>query len=309
MRLSTIERMPRQELLFLARLLAPAEVFPHEGRSTVELQETILAALGSMFSSEPLFLEELETFFFHRLSGLLGVPSHPENMQAWSDALFLALGERVLAEIQPVLEVLSLMGWADGILQPEEIEMYDAIFSTLKVLRPFRKKIISICTQSIPKATLMADLQTVTRHEQRAEQILAFAWIVAMIDEDMHALELSTFNEIGEMLGFSSEQREQIAQRTTLEFRRLRRQQPSMPMSEIALRASGVDSFVQRVAGLSFLPVLTRGRFSQAMDSSPTSQALHSLTLFSKMCILSGPEFTLDDRILLLLALLLTETD
>jgi len=309
MRLCTIDRMPRQELLFIARLLAPSEVFPHEGRSTEELQETILTTLGSMFSSEPLFLEEMEVFFLHRLSRLLGVPAISGDMDAWSDALDRALGERVLAEIQPVLQVLNLMGWADGTLQPEELEMYDAVFSSLKVLRPFRSRILEICTQSMPKATLMADLQTVARYENRAEQILSFAWVVALIDEEMHALEISTFNELGEMLGFSSEERENIARRVTLEFRRLRRSEPSMPVSEAALRASGVDNFVQRVAGLSFLPVLSRGRFPQKNSGSPAWNALHSLTLFSKMCILSGPEFSLDDRILLLLALLLAETD
>ncbi len=309
MRLRKIERMPRQELLFIARMLAPSEVFPHESRTTSDLQETILAALGTMFSSEPLFLEELETFFFHRLSRLLGVPPVTGDVSAWSDELDAALGRRVLSEIQPVLQVLNLMGWADGTLQPEELQVYDAVFSSLRVLRPFRKEIIAICTQSIPRATLMADLQAVTRHENRAEQILGFAWVVALIDEETHELEISTFNELAEMLGFSPEKREEIARRATLEFRRLRRSEPAMPISEAALRASGVDSFVQRVAGLSFLPVLSRGRFQQAPGDSSTWQAMHSLTLFSKVCILSAPEFSLDDRIILLLALLLAETD
>ncbi len=309
MRLSKVSKMPRQELVFLAKMMAPSEVFPLESSSNGILEETIVSALGDMFSSEPLLLSELETFFFHRLTRILGVTPQPENLEAWSAALDLALGERVLREIQPLLQVLHLMGWADGRLSEEELEVYDAVFSRLSVLRPFRNRIIEICTQPVPRATIVADLQQITHHRERAEQLLSFAWVVAMIDQETHESEINAFHDLADILQFTREERREIAERTVLNLRRLKREEPGISGPEAAMRVSGADSFVQRVAGLSFLPVLSRGRFGRPSPTGTGVDALHSLTLFSKLCILSGPEFSLLDRVVLLLALLIVETE
>jgi tellurite resistance protein len=301
--------MPRQELLFLAKLMAPSEIFPLESSSNSILEETIISALSAMFSTEPLLMPELETFFFHRLSRILQVKPQPESLEDWGAALDLALGERILREIQPLLQVLHLMGWADGKLSAEELEVYDAVFSRLNVLRPFRNRIIEICTQPVPRATIVADLQQITHHRERAEQMLSFAWVVAMVDQETHEAEIDAFHDLAEILQFSLDQRREIAERTVVNLRRLKREEPGISGPEAALRVSGADSFVQRVAGLSFLPVLSRGRFGHATEIPSGVEALHSLTLFSKLCILSGPEFSLLDRVVLLLALLIVETD
>ncbi len=308
MRLSKVSKMPRQELVFLAKMMAPSEVFPLESSSTSILEETIISSLGALFSTEPLLLPELETFFFHRLSRILSVKPAPDDLEAWSEALDLALGERILREIQPLLQVLHIMGWADGHLSAEELEVYDAVFSRLNVLRPFRNRIIEICTHSVPRATLVADLQQVTHHRERAEQLLSFAWVVAMVDSETHEAEIDAFHDLAEILQFSRDERRDIAERTVVRLRKLRRDEPGISGPEAALRVSGADSFVQRVAGLSFLPVLSRGRFGSSVAMTHGPEALHSLTLFSKLCILSGPEFSLLDRIVLLMALLLVET-
>ena len=309
MRLAKVSRMPRQELLFLAKLVSPSEVFPLEGSSNSDLEEIIFSALGSMFSTDPLLLPELETFFFHRLSRILAVTPDTEDLDTWSRTLNLALGERILKEIQPLLQVLHIMGWADGRLSSEELEMYDAVFSRLNVLRPFRNRIIEICTQPVPRATLVADLQAVTHHRERAEQMLSFAWVVAMVDSETHESEIAAFHDLADILEFSSDERREIAERTMVALRKLRREEPGISGPEAALRVSGADSFVQRVAGLSFLPVLSRGRFGGTVQGPSGLEALQSLTLFSKLCILSGPEFSLLDRIVLLMALLIVETD
>jgi len=310
MRLSKVSKMPRQELLFLAKLMAPSEVFPLESSSSSILEETIVSSLGALFSTEPLLLPELETFFFHRLSRILVVNPQPEDLEAWSVRLDLALGERILREIQPLLQVLHIMGWADGRLSAEELEVYDAVFSRLNVLRPFRNRIIEICTQPVPRATLVADLQQITHHRERAEQLLSFAWVVAMVDSETHEAEINAFHDLADILQFSRDERRDIAEQTVVRLRRLRREEPGISGPEAALRVSGADSFVQRVAGLSFLPVLSRGRFGRSSTALPSGvEALHSLTLFSKLCILSGPEFSLLDRIVLLMALLVVETD
>jgi len=309
MRLFKVSKMPRQELVFLAKMMAPSEVFPLGSSSNNILEETIFSSLGAMFSTEPLLLSELETFFFHRMSRILSVKPQTENLEAWSTALDLALGERILREIQPLLQVLHLMGWADGRLTEEELEVYDAVFSRLSVLRPFRNRIIEICTQAVPRATIISDLQQFTHHRERAEQLLSFAWVVAMIDKETHEAEINAFNDLAEILEFSRDERREIAERTVLNLRRLKREDPGISGPEAALRASGADSFVQRVAGLSFLPVLSRGRFGHLNSTGSGVDALHSLTLFSKLCILSGPEFTLLDRVVLLLALLIVETE
>ncbi|MBU1412253.1 TerB family tellurite resistance protein [Myxococcota bacterium] len=309
MRLFKVSKMPRQELLFLAKLMAPSEVFPLESSSNSILEETIISSLGSMFSTEPLLIPELETFFFHRLSRILQVKPQPDALEDWSLALDLALGERILREIQPLLQVLHLMGWADGKLSSEELEVYDAVFSRLNVLRPFRNRIIEICTQPVPRATIVADLQQITHHRERAEQLLSFAWVVAMVDQETHEEEINAFHDLADILQFSRNQRREIAERTVVSLRRIKREEPGISGPEAALRASGADSFVQRVAGLSFLPVLSRGRFGHSSSMPTGVEALHSLTLFSKLCILSGPEFSLLDRVVLLLALLIVETD
>ncbi len=309
MRLSRISRMPRQELLFLAKLVSPSEVFPFESSSNRDLEENILSSLGAGFSSDPLLMEELETFFFHRLSRILSCEPEPGNLDGWSRKLDLALGERILREIQPLLWVLHIMGWADGQLTTEELEVYDAVLSQLNALRPFRSRIVEFCTKPMPRATLEADLRQMAHQRDRAEQMLSFAWVVAMVDSETHENEIQAFHDLAELLQFSVDERRVVAEQTLVRLRQLRKAEPGVSGAEAALRVSGADSFVSRVAGLSFLPVLSRGRFGHSEQLLAGASALHSLTLFSKLCILSGPEFSLLDRIVLLMALLLIETD
>jgi len=311
MRLHKVAHLHRKELIALLRLVAAEEVFPYQGASHDNLVELVYSALGYMFVGEPMEYTELETEYYRRISRILNLQESPEDLDLWDERCAQALGQRVLAELMPILEVAHSMSWADGNFVSEELEVYDLVFSQLKLLRPFKSSIVELCLNPIPAATVKADLAPFSENRDKAKCVLSFAWAIAMVDADTHENEIRLFDEMGEVLNFSPQEKRDVQAYVENRWNYLKTKEKIERSAQLVVFSSGIDDYIRRVVGFDAFHIISQVSSMQRKNPLDAGKSIadtfNSLTLFSKMSLISGPQLTLIDRIVLVLGLVLSE--
>ncbi|MGM0597308.1 MAG: hypothetical protein ACQES9_09745 [Myxococcota bacterium] len=308
MRLQKIEKLTRKELISLLKLLSQEEVFPFNTASKNDLVQLLYNSLGYLFKGEPVDPEELELIYLQKISKILDLENKPENPEKWSREIFSKLGQKILNELRPLLEIAHAMSWADGNFDTSELEVYDIIFSQLKLLKPFKTDIVNMCLRPLPAATLEADLKPISNYPEKAEFLLAFAWAIALVDNRTHQNEIATYNKIGKILGFDPGKRNSIRKEIERRWQLLKNENIIKNSSEVVLYVCGLDRYINKVVGFDSLSIFDKKKdVDHNQKYEKAGEVFNSLTLFSKINLLSDPGLSLLDRIVLILALILSE--
>ncbi|MDA3864119.1 MAG: hypothetical protein PF689_09670 [Deltaproteobacteria bacterium] len=307
MRLQKIEKLTRKELISLLKLLSQEEVFPFNTASKSDLVQLLYSSLGYLFKGEPVEPEELELIYMEKVSKVLELENKPEDPEKWSREIFRKLGQKILNELRPLLEIAHVISWADGDFDKSELEVFDIIFSQLKLLKPFKTDIVNMCLRPLPAATLEADLKPVSNYPDKAEFLLAFAWAIALVDNSTHQNEIATYNKIGKILGFEPGKRNSIRKEIERRWQMLKDENIIKNSSEAVLYVCGLDKYINKVVGFDSFSIFDNQNINCNQKYEKAGEVFNSLTLFSKINLLSNPELSLLDRIVLILALILSE--
>jgi hypothetical protein len=311
MRLSKVSNLHRKELSALLRLLAPEEVFSYSNAAHSDLVELVYSALAYMFMGEPMEYNDLEVEYFKRISKILDVKSIEEDIDVWNQKLRDSLGNRILEEIMPILQVAHVMSWADGNFVSEELEVYDIVLSQLKLLKPFKKAIVEFCLNPLPAATIKADLAPISENVDKARCILSFAWAIALVDAETHINEVKLFKELGNVLNFSSEEKLEIQLTVEKRWKYLQKNSKIVEPAQLVVYSSGIDDYIRRAVGFDAFEIISKitgEKLLKKMEGRKSiAETFNSLTLFSKMSLITGPKLNLIDRIVLVMGLVLSE--
>lgn len=306
MRLEKIQSLSRKEILYILKIISPEEVFPYRSATMESLQEMFYSSLSYLVAGEPLDISEVELRFYSRLSVLLGTGEH-QDPEKWSEMLFCALGEMVLSELKPVLEVAKFMAWADGRFVSNELAVFDVIFSQLKLLRNYKKSIVDICMNPMPAATLKADLAPYRTNSTKSEMLLAFAWAIAMVDLETHETEIKAYDSLALMLDITDDLKQSVKDKVTKNWISLSADKKTSDKSRLVVLSSGMDEYIKQMIGMDVYQVFTGVSGESDYSTVDFEEKFNSLTLFSKISMLCRPELTLLDRIVLMLAMILAE--
>ncbi|MBN2724522.1 MAG: TerB family tellurite resistance protein [Deltaproteobacteria bacterium] len=304
MRLENISKLGRNELIYLLKIIAPEEVFSYRTATLESLQEMAFSSLGYLLEGTVVETQELELKFFSRLSDILEVSPVYEQNEIWGNELFNKLGEKVLGELRPVLEVAQFMAWADGQFVTNEIAVFDVIFSQLKLLKRYKNQIVEMCLNQLPIATMKADLTPFRNQGAKAEMLLAFAWAIAMVDSETHETEIKAYDDLSEILGISDERRNDIRNRVTQNWKR--HSTIISDKSKLVIESSGIDDYIKHMIGLDVYSLFSKSNVNKNAVIN-FEDKFNSLTLFSKISMLCRPELSLIDRVVLVIALILSE--
>jgi tellurite resistance protein len=254
----------------------------------------------------------------------LSTMSADEIFALCRDEVARRLGE----EMQPFIEVSVCMGWADGRLTTDEIEVLDAVLSQLRLLRRVKGRLLTLLSRPLEPTDLQPLLNDLAADESKAWMLLALGWAVAMADRVTTDEEVRAFNELASYLGVGSLHADQIRKLVEKRFCRLTTlQQKSgsvwQDAAQAAVAAAGLEEYLQAATGLQTLFLATGGATGiPDCDPAPPSRAetgdtgrrtghrsdwILAPALVAGVLFLRGVARTADERLLLVALLVISE--
>ena len=282
----TLRTLARSDLFDLLSILVEGDTLVTEDEPTDHVAGWVVDELCHLLGLAHPDPDLVERHLVSRLSNALGLNyppgAAPEDMV---HALETAIGDALVAEMRPFIQVAVCVGWADGRLSPEEIALVDAATTRLRLLKRRRTELLGLCNTRISSASLSALLAPLASDEQKAWALLAFGWAVALADLRTHPQEVRVFNELAAALTIAPEKAEVIRQlvgrrfRESLVFSGLA-PDGTAPMTGraqakatlAAIQAAELDQYLQAKTGLRTLSLLLAAPGALRSESEPAAQ-------------------------------------
>ena len=303
--IANIKEIPRRILLSLCNYLLPSVSGHYEDLPPSDLAQMLISFFYKLLDNENYEEIELENKLLSRLSAILQVSNNFANKEQWIKDIQLALGKKILDELEPMLEIAHYISWADGNFSVEELEVMDLLFSQMKLLKPFKNEIVRYCINPIPLSTLKSDLARFKRDGQKTEMLLSFAWAMAFADDELDEREYSAYNVLCDILEVSSVKRAEIMNKVEQKWKKLRNSGVAN-LAEAVVEAANVSEYVDKISGLDAFEKLN-GKHVTLKKHSVIADQINSLTLISKIGIINDPSLNAIDRAVLITSIVLSE--
>lgn len=281
-----LRTLPRADLFDLLSILVEGETLVTEDEPTTNVAGWVVDELCRLLGLAQCDPDLVERHLVSRLSNALGLNYPPgATPEEMVHALETAIGDALVAEMRPFIQVAVCVGWADGRLSPEEIALVDAATTRLRLLKRRRSELLALCNTRISSSALAALLAPVASDEQKAWSLLAFGWAVALADLRTDPQELAAFNDLAAALTIAPEKAEPIRQLVSRRFRDSLvfsgiEPDGKAPMSSrsqakatlAAIQAAELDQYLQAKTGLKTLSVLLAAPGGLRSDREPAAQ-------------------------------------
>jgi len=268
--LDTLQTLSRSDLADLLHVLSGREAIA-ETDDARTLSGRVVAELRRHCELSDCGNAELERYVVRRVANGLGVDYDPAmDAPEITARLRDFITDTIVEDLQPFIQVAVCMGWADGVLEPEEIAVVDAALSRLKLLVRRRSELLALCSAPIRPGDLAGVLRAAAADDQKAWSLLALGWAVALADLRTHPQEIQAFRELAGYLGVSAERADRLRQLVTRRFRDTledsgvspdhslpRRSARALAKATMgAITAAELDDYLQEKVGLKALSLL-----------------------------------------------------
>ncbi|MFH2007172.1 MAG: hypothetical protein ABI333_11345 [bacterium] len=283
----TLRKLSRTDLTDLLLVITGKSLISEEA-SAQKLSSRLISELyrlcGLPEGDEPL----LERHMMSRLANDLRIDYDP-SMETAAIATLLEqyISDSIVEDLRPFIQVAVCIGWADGMLAPEEIAVMDAALSRLRLLSRRRSELLNICTRKIEPEAIKDMLTVVGQDDQKAWSMLTLGWAVALSDMRTHPKEIEVFQQIAAYLGVGLERADALRELVTRRFKdsldanahagsdgHAPRALAKATMA--AITAAELDSYLQAATGLKSLSLLLSSpvRLSDHGDSRTALDAM-----------------------------------
>jgi tellurite resistance protein len=262
--LESLHELPTAELQALFGLVEGPAGAPRRAADRTELERAFLDRLVALSGFEAKAgveqeerLEGLERHLATHAANLLGVDYGGEmSAREIFDLWLEEIAARIVSEMEPFVAVSVCMGWADGRLSPEEIEVLDRALSQLQLIRSHRSELLDLCKQPLAPSQLEDTLNALASDETRAWAVLALGWSIAMADRVTTDEEVRAHNELAAYLGVGSAHAAEIRSLVEKRFVTLTGDSGEAPggrwhdVAEAAVTAAGLEHYLRAATGL-----------------------------------------------------------
>ena len=133
---------------------------------------------------------------------------------------------------------------------------------------------------------------------------------VANVDAETHKNEVALFHDLGDVLAFTEEDKKAIQHKVEKKWKYLRDVNDIDELAKLVVYSSGIDNYIKKAVGFDAFKIISDIRIDKrdiVKSRKSISDRFNSLTLFSKMSLISGPKLNLIDRVVLIMGLVLSE--
>jgi hypothetical protein len=265
-------------------------------------------------------LEGLERHIACRLANALRVDySGSDDGEEILSCCYDRIADAVVEDMRPFIQVCVCMGWADGRLTADEIEIMDAALCQLKILRRRRHELLNLCRRRIKPVDLAQSLGAIAGDEQKVWSLLALAWAVALADRVTADKEVQAYHELARYVGVTQATADRVrnlvgrrfAQRIEAEDAGL--EEKIADAAQAAVSAAGLGHYLQAATGLKTLSLLLGcsmdpgGRGLTRKTSGHKSDWILAPALIAGTLFLRSIRGSAEDHKLLLMALAVME--
>lgn len=261
--LESLRRMVPSDLVDLLSALRGDVDMEAAAMTSAALAERVLkeaARVSEYPGGDP---EGLERHIACRLANALRVDySGSDDGDEILGRCYNRVADAVVDDMRPFIQVCVCMGWADGRLTADEIEIMDAALCQLRILRKRRHELLDLCRRPIKPVDLAKSLGQVAGDEQKTWSLLALAWSVALADRVTAKPEVEAYHELARYLGVSQATADRVRDRVTRRFsQRLDAAHADLDekianAAQAAVAAAGLGHYLQAATGLKTLSLL-----------------------------------------------------
>lgn len=311
--LSNLRTVDLADILSVLRSRTEEVVF---AKSSTQLALEVLEEAARVSGYRYKDIEGLERHIVCRLANALTLDY--ESSMGTEEILhgcYKSIAKAVVEDMRPFIQVCVCMGWADGKISMEEIQIMDAALSQLHVLRPFRSQLLDLCRKKIEPSDLIEPLKKAAGDEQKTWALLGMGWATALADRVAAEPEIRVYHLLAGFLEVSSDTADRIRNLVTKRFEEKtaskRVASSFLDIAQTAVEAAGLDHYLQAATGLRTLSSVLNRRLEGVradMGGHKSDWILAPALVAGTLFIRSLRERPGDSK-LVLMALLMMEQD